>query len=76
MGSPLQKNLHVQLQTEISVITVKHLMYLTIERHFLSVHDQYERDSQEISLKSKSVHIDHKQIKNDARLLYLYFFNF
>jgi hypothetical protein len=55
-------------------------VYLKIERHFLSVHDQYERicmsDSQEIWLKSKSVHIDHERIRNDAQLLYLYFFNF
>jgi hypothetical protein len=28
------------------------------------------------SVKSKSDHIDHEQIKNDAQLLYLYFFNF
>jgi hypothetical protein len=32
-------------------------------------------DSQEIWLKSKAVH-DHEQIKNDAQLLYLYFFQF
>jgi hypothetical protein len=48
---------------------------ITIGRHLLSVHAQYERiwiwanAIHRIWLKSKSVHIDHEQIKNDVQLL-------